>query len=182
MLKWIIHSGLRKFSKRYDYDNQYMHRLVDTSTSVGVGIACLPLLSQFRRPKEAVDIWAGAMLASTLDGGCSQCADLIVKQAVEAGVSEAKLAACRQGSAKQAGEVGLGFRFAVAVIQDDAARDELRREIDLRFGNSAVVSATLAAATGRMFPVMKRGLGRAAISPVYLYDPEALPTDKNARP
>ncbi len=57
MLKWIIHSGLRKFSKRYNYDNQYMHRLVDTSTSVGLGIAFLPLLSQYRGPKEAGDIW-----------------------------------------------------------------------------------------------------------------------------
>ncbi len=121
------------------------------------------------------------MLASTLDGGCSQCADLIVKQAVEAGVSEEKLAACRQGNAKQAGDVGLGFRFALAAIQNDAARDELRHEIDQRYGGSAVVSATLAAATGRMFPVMKRGLGRAVTSPVYLHDPEALPRDKKAR-
>jgi hypothetical protein len=69
------------------------------------------------------------------------------------------LQACAEGRPKDAGAMGLGFRFACAAIAGDVAADDLRREIESEFGRKAALSCAFAAASGRIYPVLKRGLG-----------------------
>jgi hypothetical protein len=79
--------------------------------------------------------------------------------ALEAAVPAEEIALCLQGNAKAAGDVGLGFRFSQAAIADARALEELRKEIEARFGAAAVTAASFAASSGRIYPVLKRGLG-----------------------
>ena len=159
MLRALLKIGFQRFASRYNYDTTYMSYTADTSAWAGLGLAILPLYSQFRGPKAAQDVWAGAMLGSTLDGDCGPCVQLIVDMAVEAGASVDQLMLCLQGHTTSAGDIGLGFQFSQAAIADAPELEDLRSEIETRFGAQAVTAASFAASSGRIYPVLKRGLG-----------------------
>lgn len=159
MIRELLKIGFRRFGARYNYDTAYMTHIADTSTKAGLRLSALPFYSQFRGPKEAINVWAGAILGSTLDGDCGPCVQLVVDMALEAGVDADQLALCLQGKVMEAGDVGLGFRFSRAAIADAPDNADLRREIETRFGSEAVVAASFAASSGRTYPVLKRGLG-----------------------
>lgn len=157
MLKWLLHKVFKKFGDVADYDTTYLHEITDVSASAAVRYFGLPMLSQMSGP--APNVWAGAALASVLDGDCGPCVQLVVNNALRARVDPAKVTACVRRNFEAAGDVGLGFRFAEAAMQDDEDLDSLRDEIIEKYGQKAVISASYAAATCRAFPVMKRGLG-----------------------
>lgn len=159
MIRYFLKRGFRQFATRYDYDTGYMSHVVDASTAAGMRLSLLPLYSQFRGPKEAQDVWAGAMLGSTLEGDCGPCVQLVVDMALEVEVPADQLVLCLQGNAAAAGDVGLGFQFSQAAIENASELEELRSEIEKRFGASAVTAASFAASSGRIYPVLKRGLG-----------------------
>lgn len=159
MIRWFLARQARAFGKRYDYDTAYMHDVISTSFRAGMRMAALPYATGFRGPPAAGEVMAGAMLASTLDGDCGPCAQLVVNMVTQAGGNPAQLQLCAEGRDAEAGHMGLGFRFAKAAISGDPVADDLRDEIEAGFGREAVVAASFAAATGRWYPVFKRGLG-----------------------
>lgn len=160
MLKWILHKMLGRFEQSYDYDAGYMHEVIDISTSAGLRYFGLPMLSQMRGP--VPELWAGAALASVLDGDCGPCAQLIVDNAVESGVAPNLLKACLAGDFSTAGVAGLGYRFARAAIGDEPDLEKLSGEIVSAHGKKALVCAAYAAASCRAYPVLKRGLGHGS--------------------
>lgn len=159
MIKWLLRRGARAFGKSYDYDVTYMLDVINHSTGAGMRLSAFPLFSQYRGPKAAQQIWVGAIFASTLEGDCGPCAQLVVDMAIEAGADPADLKLCFEGDPHRAGHVGLGFRFAMAAILGKLEVDALQAEIEGKFGRRAVIAASFAAATGRFYPVFKRGLG-----------------------
>lgn len=159
MIKYFLKMGIRRFANRYNYDADYMTHIADTSTTAGVRLSLLPLYSQFQGPKAARDVWAGAILGSTQEGDCGPCVQLVVDMALELGVPAEQIACCLEGNAATAGDVGLGFRFSHAAIENLRELDELRSEIEKRFGATALAAVSFAASSGRIYPVLKRGLG-----------------------
>lgn len=160
MIRWLLHKMTRGFEARYQYNGDYMHEVYDISTIAGLRLSMLPVLSQYRGPN--IDIWAGAALASTLDGDCGPCAQLVVNMALEAGANPEHLSQCVQGDAASAEAVGLGFRFAKAAINDLIETDDLREEIITGYGKEASLAAAFTAATSRAYPVLKRALGKGS--------------------
>ncbi len=158
MLKWILHRLTGRMERAYDYDGTYMHEIIDISTGAALRFSALPLMSQYRSGAPA-ELWAGAALASTLDGDCGPCAQLTVDYALEAGVGHEIIRACLRRDFEAAGIAGLGFRFAEAVIAGDPVADALRAEIEDNFGRTAVLSVAYATAVSRAYPMLKRALG-----------------------
>ena len=161
MIKWTLHKLFDKFGEVADYDTTYLHEITDVSAGAAMRYLGLPLLSQMSEP--APEVWAGAALASVLEGDCGPCVQLVVNGALDKGIDSARLKACLARDFENAGEVGLGFRFAEAAIQDAGELDALREEIRRKHGEKAVISASYAAATSRAYPVMKRGLGHGHV-------------------
>ncbi|MGR3760027.1 hypothetical protein ACUXV3_07810 [Roseobacteraceae bacterium NS-SX3] len=159
MIKLLLKKSIQRFASRYSYDAGYMSHVADTSASAGLRLAALPFYSQFSGPEKAREVWAGAMLGSTLEGDCGPCVQLVFDMAVEAQVPPGELALCLEGKARVAGDVGLGFRFSQAAIAGEPELEGLRNEIQNRFGSTAVIAASFAASSGRVYPVLKRGLG-----------------------
>ena len=159
MIKWFLRRGARAFGQKYHYDTRYMMDVIDVSAGAGLRLAAFPLISQYRGPKEAEPVWLGAIFASTLEGDCGPCVQLVVDMAKEAGADVVMLRRCFEGDPQKAGDVGLGFQFAMAAIAGDPNADDFRDEIEKRFGAAASVAAAFAAASGRFYPVLKRGLG-----------------------
>jgi len=157
MIKFILGKMLRSFGRSNDYDITYMLEVNNIWPMAALRYLGLTAVSQMKGP--APEVWAGAVLASTLDGDCGPCAQLVVDMAVKAGVDEAHIAACLARDFAAAGPAGLGFRFAEAAIAGDLVADALRDEIRASHGDKAVIAAAYAAASGRAYPVMKRALG-----------------------
>lgn len=155
MIKTLLHALTRRMSEQYDYDNTYLHEIIDVSAIAGMRFMGLPMLSQMQGPN--VEVWAGAALGSVLDGDCGPCAQLILDQAVASGVPAEKLKALLEGDIK--GALGLGYRFAEAAIADKPELSALRQTIQEHYGDLAVIAAAYAAASARAYPVLKRGLG-----------------------
>ena len=180
MIRALLKMGFKSFGARYKYDTSYMSYIADTSAWAGLRLSMLSFYSQFRGPKEAQNVWAGAMLGSTLDGDCGPCVQLIVDMALEAGVQADKITACLRGDATAAGDVGLGFLFARAAIADAPELDSLRKEIEVRFGTLAVTAASFAASSGRIYPVLKRGIGFGQICSRVNVENEAIAVSEQA--
>lgn len=159
MIKWLLRKSMLSFGRKYNYDVGYMISVINASTGAGLRLSTVPLVSQYQSPKNAIGVWAGAAFASTLDGDCGPCAQLIADMSVELGVQPSLLRLCVEGQAVSAGDVGLGFRYAQATISASPETPQLLKEIEELYGNKAVVSAAFAAASGRFYPVLKRGLG-----------------------
>ncbi|SLN45461.1 hypothetical protein PEL8287_02332 [Roseovarius litorisediminis] len=157
MIKALLHRMLRKFESDFDYDASYMHEVTDAWPGGSLRYLGLSIFSQTRGPE--AEIWAGAVIASTLEGDCGPCAQLVVNMAVKAGVDPDQIAACLRRDFERAGAVGLAFRFAEAAIHDRPEVDTLRVAIFHAYGQKAVIAASYAAASGRVYPVLKRGLG-----------------------
>lgn len=158
----ITNRAASSMQARYDYDTSYMREVAAVSSGGALRLGLLPLLSQYSAGC-GPQLWSGACMASTLDGDCGPCLQLVVNVALERGVPPALLRAALQGGEAQAGQVGLGFRFARAAINDTSDLESLRAEIIADHGEQAVVSLALVAATGRTWPVIKRGLGHGRV-------------------
>lgn len=159
MIKWFLRRSARAFGRAYDYDVSYMEEVINTSAGAGMRLSAFPLISQYRGPKEAQKVWVGAIFASTVEGDCGPCAQLVLDMALESGVDAGLLKSCFDGDPHQAGDVGLGFRFALAAIHGRLEVDDLKDEIEAKYGKRAVIAASFAAGSGRFYPVFKRGLG-----------------------
>ena len=158
MIKRILHAMIRKFEREFGYDASYSHQIIDVSTSAGIRSFGLPMITQMKGPDTS--LWAGAGLASVLDGECGPCAQLVVDQAIQSGVPSEFLVACLRRDFPNAGTVGLGFRFAEAVISSDlSTADALRSEIESNHGKEALIAASYATAGHRTYPILKRALG-----------------------
>ncbi len=162
MIKAALKSGFRKFGRRFNYDTTYMSDIADESVSAALRLSMMPLVSQYSGSRSARGVWAGALLASSLDGDCGPCVQLTIDMALSAGVPGDLLALCVEGWPEKAGDVGLGFSFALAAINDHPDLETYRAEIENRYGRLAVTAASYAAASGRFYPVMKRGVGVGA--------------------
>lgn len=162
MLKKLLHKSTKDFEQKYGYDATYMHQIIDQDLGAGLRLGLLPMLSQFRGPKNGWPVWAGAALASTLDADCGSCAQLIVDQSIEMGVSATDLELCANGTPDRHGGVGLGFLFAQAAISGDLETNSLRADIVRLYGQKTALAASYAAACGRIYPVLKRASGQAS--------------------
>ena len=172
MLKWVMHKIFSHIETSYNYDTGYMHEVTDVSAGAAMRYFGLPMLSQMTGP--SLDIWAGASLSSVMDGDCGPCAQLVIDNAISAGVSAAALRSCLRGHYEEAGEVGLGYRFATAAIGGTTDLDELRTEIIDNHGELAAISAAYASAVNRAYPVLKRGLGHGYLCQILEVDGQAI--------
>lgn len=159
MIRYLANRMADAMQSRYDYDGTYLREVASVSSGGALRLGLfLPMLSGYSAGCP-VDLWAGAAVASTREGDCGPCLQLVIDMAIERGANPDALCTTLQGHPEAAGLTGLGFRFALAAITDDESLEDLRTEIRRSFSEKAVISLSITAATGRAWPVIKRGLG-----------------------
>lgn len=162
MIRFFTRRAAAQMQQRYNYDADYLNHVAEASPGAAVRLGMLPLFSQYSAGVPA-DLWAGAAVGSTLDGDCGPCLQLVVNVARERDVDADQLSAALGQDWSSAGNVGLGMRFAQAAINDTLELELIRSEIAEKFGEKAVVTLSIVAATGRTWPVIKRGLGHGNV-------------------
>ncbi len=161
MRKMIARRALAAFGKRYDYDVGYMEHMLTVSPAAFFKFGGLTKVAQHREaaPKEA---FYAAKLVGALGEDCGPCVQLNVNMAVEAGVSATCIeAVLTRNLAAMDVDTLLGFRFADALVRRAPEEDEAREVVRLQWGDAGVLDLALATQIGRVFPMVKAGLGFA---------------------
>jgi len=162
IIRYLANRAANAMERSVNYDATYLREVAATSEGAALRLGLLPQLSQYR-DGAPIDLWAGAAVASTRDGDCGPCLQLVVDMATNQGANAGALEQALKGNWSAAGQTGLGFRFAEAAISGNGELDALRDEIEHEFGKRAVVSLSISSATARCWPVIKRGLGHGKV-------------------
>jgi hypothetical protein len=161
MRSWIARRMLRATSKRYGYDTSYLEVMLKESPSAFFKFANLMKAAGHR---EVIPLGASfaAKLVGALAEDCGPCTQLCVDMALEAGMPQDQIeAVLRRDPRAMSKDNGLGFRFADAVIRRSADDDDYRDAVRAQWGEKGVIDLTMALQMGRMFPMVKAGLGYA---------------------
>ena len=159
MLSFIAKRALGAFSKRYDYDVGYMLAMLAASPSAFMKFANIAKLATHREaaPKDA---YYAAKLVGALVEDCGPCTQLVVNMARAAKLADAQIAAVlRRDVAAMSPDAALGFRFAEAIAHRLPNEDETRDAVRAAWGEKGLIDLTLALQIGRIFPMLKAGLG-----------------------
>ncbi len=161
MRRFFARRALDRFGARYDYDVGYMHHMLQTSPSALLGFAGLTKLARHRKAAPVQAFYA-AKLVGALTEDCGPCTQLAARMAEEAGVPAASIqAVLTRNRAAMNGDTFLGFRFADALARRLPDLDGARDAVRARWGEMGVLDLTLAVQIGRVFPMVKAGLGFA---------------------
>ncbi len=161
MLKSIARNRIRAFGKRYRYDASYMEAMLDASPTAFFKFAKL-LAAASHRESAPIGAYYAAKIAGARAEDCGPCTQLVVDMALEAGVTRDQIeAVLTRNCIAMNDDTVLGFRFAQAVIDNSANESELREAVRTAWGDRGVIDLTFALQLGRMFPMVKAGLGFA---------------------
>jgi len=161
MRNWIARRSLRAFAKRYGYDVSYLEMLLNESPA---GFFKFAPLMKAAAHREAVPIEASfaAKIVGALAEDCGPCTQLVVDMALEAGMPKDQIEAVLRRDPRAMNEATtLGFRFADAVVRRSADDEEFRDAVKAQWGQKGVIDLTMALQLGRIFPMVKAGLGYA---------------------
>jgi hypothetical protein len=161
MRSWIARRTLRAFAKRYGYDVSYLEMMLNCSPSAFFKFAPLMKAAAHR---EAVPINASftAKIVGALAEDCGPCTQLVVDMALEAGTAKDQIeAVLRRDPRAMSDTTRLAFKFADAVARRSTDDEEFRDAVRAQWGEKGVIDLTLALQLGRMFPMVKAGLGYA---------------------
>ena len=161
MRNWIARRSLRAFAKRYGYDTTYLEMLLNESPA---GFFKFAPLMKAAAHREAVPIEASfaAKIVGALAEDCGPCTQLVVDMALEAGMPKDQIEAVLRRDPRAMNEATtLGFRFADAVVRRSSDDEEFRDAVKAQWGQKGVIDLTMALQLGRIFPMVKAGLGYA---------------------
>jgi alkylhydroperoxidase family enzyme len=161
MRNWIARRMLRATSKRYAYDTSYLEMMLNESHAAFFKFASVMKAASHR---EAVPVEASfaAKLVGALSEDCGPCTQLCVDMALEAGMPNDQIeAVLRRDPRAMHDTTRLAFKFADAVVRRSVDDEEYRDAVRAQWGQKGVIDLTLALQMGRMFPMVKAGLGYA---------------------
>ena len=161
MRSWIARRILRKMARRYSYDVSYLETMLNESPAAFFKFAPVMKASGHREVVPAEASYA-VKIVGALAEDCGPCTQLVVDMALEAGVARDQIeAVLRRDPRSMNDATTLAFRFANSLVRRSGDDDEFRDAIRTQWGEKGVIDLTLALQLGRMFPMVKAGLGYA---------------------
>jgi hypothetical protein len=159
MLKWFLHRYIRGMEKRYSYDATYLHELADISTTGFRRYVRAQTAARWTANVPA-GVWHCAGIAGALVEDCGPCVQIASDMAMEAGTPPETIEALLSGSPAPA-DAQLAFDYGRALLNASETLDDLRDQVEKRWGKDGLVALSLASMYARNFPVLKRALGHA---------------------
>lgn len=161
MRRFLARLMLRKYARHYNYDTTYLETMLREAPAAFFKFARIMSVAQHREVVP-VDAFYAAKLVAVLAEDCGPCTQLVVDMAREAGVAGDQIEAVLADKAIAMTEsTVLGHRFARAVIDRSGDDNDCRDAVRAQWGEKGVIDLSLALAIGRLFPMLKAGLGYA---------------------
>ena len=159
MRKTIARKMLKQFADHYDYDTGFMDHMLDVAAPALFRFNHLNDIASYHEVLP-VEAHATTKLTGMLFEDCGPCSQLTVQMAEEGGMATDQLeAVIQRDTAAMSEEVRLAFVFAEALTEQRADLDEAREAIRAKWGDAGVIEATLGTQAGRLYPMVKRGMG-----------------------
>ncbi|WP_282608790.1 hypothetical protein [Pelagibius sp. Alg239-R121] len=162
MRSFFARRSVNAFGEHYGYDVAFMHHILKLSPDAFFKFTALTKLAQHRKaaPKEA---FYAAKLVGALTEDCGPCVQLVIDMAQEAGVPPGCVEAILQRNLSAMGvDTLIGYRFADALARRSPEQGDAREAVRQQWGEMGVLDLTFAVQIGRVFPMLKEGLGFAA--------------------
>lgn len=162
MLRRLCRRLIDRAERQLDQPADWLRDLLDSSPAAFWKFGLFMALAQHRAHAPA-PLWNLCRIAADQTEDCGPCVQIAVDAAIRDGVSPAlvEAAIARRPDAMPPLEA-LAYRYAAAIAAGAAEGEALRLELAARIGAPAMADLALAIATARVFPALKRGLGRAA--------------------
>lgn len=161
MLRFIAHRALDRFSKQFDYDVGYMRAILNASPRAFMRLYELTKGASHceAAPKQA---YYAAKLVGAMAEDCGPCTQLVVNMASAAAAPADQIeAVLTRNLDAMTASTALGFRFAEAIVHRLGHEDEVRDAVRAQWGEKGLIDLTYALQIGRVFPMIKAGLGYA---------------------
>ena len=160
-MKAFVRLVQRQAERKLRVPADYLGRMGESSFSGFLKfLMFLPLARHCRRTNRALA--HAARIVATQHEDCGPCVQIAVNVALDEGMEpQVILAVLERDHERMEDAVGLVVRFAEGVLARDGSEEAARREIEARFGATVLTELSLAIATARVFPTVKRGLGFA---------------------
>ncbi len=159
MFRHLIDARIEKFSSHYNYDASYLQYLLEQdgwafikfnfAQAIGRHTGALPTAIHF-----------AAVIRSAINEDCGPCVQLVADMALEAGVDGPQVAAIVESrSSDVPADLALAIDFANAIIERDAASEQLRPSVLDQWGNKGLIEFGLALTSAKLYPDLKYTLG-----------------------
>ena len=159
MLTWLIKNRLAAFERQHGYDASYMREVLAIDPKAFWAFAKVQKMSRYHRDVPRAVQHAAAITALMAED-CGPCTQLAVGMAIASGVTHTVLANVIAGDdIALPDDVRLGVQFARAVLAHAPEADDLRDEIEKRWGKRAVLSLAMAITSSRLYPTFRCALG-----------------------
>jgi hypothetical protein len=160
-VKAFVRFVQRQAERRLRVPADYLGQLGGTSFSGFLKfLLILPVAAHRRRSAPA--LVHAVRIAATRSEDCGPCVQIAVNAAIDDGVeAETIRAILNRNHDRMPEEVALALRFAEGVLARDGSEEQARDDIARQLGHEVVTELSLAIATARVFPSLKRGLGFA---------------------
>lgn len=161
MFTWLINRQLDSLERRLGESVDYLRHVARISTAAHLKFMGFVPLAAHRGTTPGHLLFAARFVA-TKQEDCETCLQIEVNQAIEQNVNTEIVAAMIEGDYDSLdSDTRLVAEFARAALDDLTKQEQLRSEVRTAFGERALVEISLAIATARVFPTMKRSLGYA---------------------
>jgi hypothetical protein len=159
MMTWLIKNRIAAFERQFGYDASYLRELLAIDPKAFWAFARVQKLGHYRKDIPR-DVHYGASITAVMAEDCGPCTQLAVGMALAEGATHTVIGNIVAGDVVALPEdVALGVKFARAVLAHAPEIEELRPEIERRWGKRAVVSLTFAITAARLYPTVKYALG-----------------------
>ena len=160
MLRWFIGKRLDAAEKRLGVPVDYLRHMAKVALPAFLKFTKFMPISAYRKklPAEAFYL---AQLVAVQQEDCGACVQIVVNLARQDGVPAELLRTTLAGTIESLpGALPQVCQFALAVVQQRDA-EELRQSMREQYGEEGLVELSMAIASSRVYPTLKRGLGFA---------------------
>lgn len=160
-MKALVRLVQRQAERRLRVPADYLRQLGDTSFPGFLKFLLILPAAAHRRRSDPVLVHAVRIVATQAED-CGPCVQIAVNAAIDDGIEPGIIRAVLDRNHDQLPQAAaLVLRFADGVLAKDGSEEEPRNEIVRQLGQTVVAELSLAIATARVFPSLKRGLGFA---------------------
>jgi len=160
MLRWLLRRRVAAFERRWDCEAGELRDLIDADAEAAAAFGMAQAIGRYRKDAPAA-VRCAAGLIAVMAEDCEPSAQLAVARAERDGVDPAVLrAVVARDYLAMPEDVVLAARFAEATLRHAPEVDDLRDELERKFGRRGLVSIVFAIVSARIDPTLKYALGR----------------------
>lgn len=160
MLKAIINNSINRFEEATQYDASYMKEILTYSIKLIILFQRFVKLNSFIA-KTPVPLMNAAKIASVKTEDCGDCLQLNIHFAKQTGMNQELIKKIVSSPEELPEDIKLVHDFAIAVANNTENQDPLREQVQSQWGREVLIELSMAIATSRVYPALKRGMGYA---------------------